>query len=559
LANSKPKKAGRFPKPRQNRAKPTIKSKDKRKNMGLLSEVVQSIRDYGIFMLDPSGTILTWNDGAKHIKGYSEEEIVGQNFRIFYLPEDIARHHPDAELEHARKTGRYEEEGWRLRKDRTKFWASVVITRITNRRGRLVGFAKVTRDLTARKEMEERLRESEERFRLLVGSVKDYAIFMLDPNGFVMNWNEGAAQIKGYLSEEIVGKHFSQFYPPEEVAAGKCEFELEEATRVGRFEDEGWRVRKDGSLLWANVVITAVRDAKGRLIGFSKVTRDLSERKKAEDKLQKSYAGLERRVQERTRELSEANEELEQRERDLEEALKARDEFLSIASHELKTPMTSLKMQLQMLRQKTRPERNESPPPEKLTKGLETSLRQVDRLTKLVEDLLDVARASARKVSYRMESVDLGHLVRDVADRLKDQIEAAGCRVELDVEEARGQFDPFRLDQVLENLVMNATKYAAGSKITLMVRTSGQDADLVVKDEGRGIPPESLGRLFERFERGPNSQYVNGLGLGLYISRQIVEGHHGSIRADSEEGKGTTFTIHLPLRQPPLSHAQVAP
>lgn len=511
--------------------------------------------DYGIFTLDPDGNILTWNTGAARIQGYSEEEIVGRNFRLFYLPEDIARKHPEFELERATEDGRYEEEGWRKRKDGSKFWASVVITKIAGPGGSLLGFSKVTRDLTHRKEIEERLRASEERFRLLVRSVRDYAIFLLDTDGRVASWNEGAAKIKGYRAEEILGKHFSVFYPPEE--AGKCEFELREAERVGRFEDEGWRLRKDGSRLWANVVITAVRDDRGRLLGFAKVTRDLSERKRAEDRLQKSYSDLERRVRERTHELSLANIELEAREQELREAVRVRDEFLSIASHELKTPLTSLKMQLQMLLRKTQPERGLLPPPDRLAKGLDSSLRQVDRLNKLVEDLLDVARAQARKVSFRMEKIDLRGVIEEAVERLQPQIDAARSHVELDLGPVMGEFDPFRLDQVLVNLITNALKYAAGTRINIQASAVGNMVTLIVRDEGKGIPADSLERLFERFERGSNAENVTGLGLGLFITRQIVEGHGGTIRVESEVGEGTSFIVRLPLRQPDAAPAEV--
>lgn len=552
MAKSKPYKAKRGAKSRRIRVKKASKPRIRRKHVStLLLEAVDSIRDYGIFAMDPNGNILTWNAGAERIKGYSEEEIVGKNFRIFYLPEDIARDHPTYELERAAETGRYEEEGWRKRKDGTTFWASIVITKITNRKGALIGFSKVTRDLTARKEMEEKVRATEERLHLLVRSVKDYAIFMLDTAGRVASWNEGAARIKGYRAEEIIGKHFSIFYLPEE--AGKCELELREAEAVGHFEDEGWRVRKDGSRLWASAMVTALRADSGQLIGFSKVIRDLSERKRAEDRLQKSYSDLERRVKERTHALSLANEELEAREQELRQAVQVRDEFLSVASHELKTPITSLKMQLQMLKQKTNPERGELPPVERLAKGLDSSLRQVDWLTKLVEDLLDVARAQARKVSFRMERIDLRRVIEDVIERLQPQIDRAGSKVELDLGPVPGDFDPFRLDQVLVNLITNALKYAAGTRIHIHASAIGNMATLVVKDEGKGIPADSLGRLFERFERGSNSQNITGLGLGLFITRQIVEGHGGSIRAESEEGQGTSFIVRLPLRQPTAS------
>ena len=239
--------------------------------------LVEQVVDYAIFILDPLGHIVTWNAGAQRIKGYTASEIVGQHISKFYRPEDVAS--VQNKLDVAAREGRFADEGWRVRKDGTLFWASVVITALRDPEGGLVGFAKVTRDMSEQRQASEILRQSEERFRLLVESVKDYAIFMLDPEGKIATWNIGAERLKGYSAEEIVGKHFSRFYPEADVRAGKCELELEGAVREGRFEDEGWRVRKDGSRFWANVVITALRDRRGTLVGFAKVTRDLTERR----------------------------------------------------------------------------------------------------------------------------------------------------------------------------------------------------------------------------------------------------------------------------------------
>jgi PAS domain S-box-containing protein len=249
---------------------------------------IDSIEDYGMFMLDLEGRVRTWNRGAQKMNGYAPAEIIGRHFSTFYPAADIAAGKPARELAEAIEHGRVEDEGFRLRKDGTRFWANVIITTLRDDRGQPRGFAKVTRDLTARLRHEEDLRRSDERFRLLVDSVRDYAIFMLDPSGRVATWNLGAQAIKGYRAEEIIGKHFSTFYPPHDLAAGKPEWELEVAIEQGRVEDEGWRVRKDGSLFWASVVITALRDARGELFGFAKVTRDLSARRAWEEALRRS-------------------------------------------------------------------------------------------------------------------------------------------------------------------------------------------------------------------------------------------------------------------------------
>src|SRR5689334_7548715 len=250
--------------------------------------LVESIQDYAIFALDRAGHILTWSAGAARLKGYARTEIIGRHFSVFYPPEDVAAGNPARELEEAVRMGRVEDQGWRVRKDGTRFWASVVITALYDEMGTVVGFAKVTRDLTQQRNETEALRESEARFRLLVESVRDYAIFLLDPEGHVATWNAGAERIKGYRAEEIIGRHFSVFYPEERVAERFPQYELEVAAREGRFEDEGWRIRKDGTRFWANVVITALRDETGTLVGFGKVTRDLTDRRQAEEALRES-------------------------------------------------------------------------------------------------------------------------------------------------------------------------------------------------------------------------------------------------------------------------------
>ncbi len=247
------------------------------------AQMVAQVRDYAVFLLDASGNIRTWNAGAEHLKGYRAEDIIGQHFSRFYPKESVSSGWPAHELAVAAATGRFEDEGWRLRKDGTRFWASVIITALRDPSGEVKGFLKITRDLTDRKQTEEKLRLSEERFRLMVESVKDYAIFMLDPEGRVATWNAGAQRIKGYTADEIIGQHFSQFYPGDAVARGWPEEELRRAIADGRFEDEGWRVRKDGTRFWASVVITTLRDQSGALRGFARITRDLTDQKIAEE------------------------------------------------------------------------------------------------------------------------------------------------------------------------------------------------------------------------------------------------------------------------------------
>jgi PAS domain S-box-containing protein len=263
----------------------------------LLRLLERNIRDYAIFTLDPGGHVTSWNVGAERIKGYTAEEIAGRHFSVFYPAQDIESGKPERELATAAADGRVEDEGWRLRKDGSRFWANVVITALYDDAGTLHGFGKITRDMTERRDTEQALRESEEHFRLLVQGVTDYAIFMLDPGGHIVSWNAGAERIKGYTAGEIAGRHFSVFYPPEDLAAGKPAAELRTAIADGRVEDEGWRLRKDGSRFWANVVITALYDDAGRLRGFGKVTRDMTERRDAEQNLNERRRLLSHMVQ----------------------------------------------------------------------------------------------------------------------------------------------------------------------------------------------------------------------------------------------------------------------
>jgi PAS domain S-box-containing protein len=243
--------------------------------------LVDAVVDYAIYMIDADGTVATWNAGARRFKGYEAHEIIGRPYATFFLPDDRAGGLPDHILRTAAEVGRFEAEGWRIRKDGTHFWAHAVVDAIRDKQGALVGYAKITRDLTDRRLAERALFESEQRFRQLVQGVKDYAIYMLDPDGRVSNWNAGAELIKGYSSDEIVGQHFSRFYTDEDRAAGEPDRALETARTRGKYEKEAWRLRKDGSRFWASVLIDPIYDETGQLTGYAKVTRDISERKQA--------------------------------------------------------------------------------------------------------------------------------------------------------------------------------------------------------------------------------------------------------------------------------------
>jgi PAS domain S-box-containing protein len=483
----------------------------------VLRTFVRGIRDYAIFLLDPGGFIQTWNAGAQIIIGYRPDEAIGRHFSIFYPREDLEAHKIERELEIAQRTGQYEEEGWRVRKDGSRYWASVLITTLRDEAGEITGYAKVVRDLTERKLVEERVRQDEERFRLLVEGVKDYAIFMLDPFGNVASWNAGAQRIKGYTADEIIGRHFSTFYPEEDIRAGKCEMELEVAAREGRFEDENWRLRKDGSRFWANVIITALRDQHGQLVGFGKVTRDLTERRLHEE--------------ERVR-LAQAQ-----------EAVRLRDEFLSIASHELKTPLTVLQLQLDALSERIRSV------DASLADRVARTTRASDRLTQLVDTLLDVSRIATGKFDLEKERMDLSQVAREVVERMTEVAKAASSCIEVVVPaQLEGTWDRIRVEQVITNLLGNAIKYAAGTPIRLNIFEDAENAVIEVRDRGPGLPPDGA-QLFERFERAASMRNYGGLGLGLYIVQQIAEAHGGSVAAMNVPEGGARFLVRLPRKE----------
>ncbi len=442
------------------------------------------------------------------------------------------------------RNGTYEEEGWRLRKDGSRFWANVVITALIDADGRLQGFGKVTRDLTERKRTDERLRASEERFRLMVEGVTDYAIFMLDPSGNITTWNEGARRNKGYEANEIIGQHFSVFYMPGDLAHDKPAHELREAAAQGRFEDFGWRVRKDGSHFWANVVITAVKDKEGKLIGFSKVTRDLTERKRAEDIVRQAQESLEQRVRERTEELANAKAQAER-------AVQVRDRFLSIASHELKTPLTSLMLQIQMRQRRlAKPSGAEYFSIERVRKMVEDDAKQIGRLAHLVDDMLDISRLTAGKFLLNRRETDLRAIVREVLDRFANELDAANTPVSLQADAVVGEWDPYRLEQVVVNLVTNAMKYGAAKPVEIQLACDAGWATMIVRDQGIGIRAEDHQRIFEQFERAEASGTTAGLGLGLYIVQQIINTHGGTIHVESELNRGASFIVKLPVQVP---------
>ncbi len=479
--------------------------------------LVDSIEDYAIFLMDANGVVLSWNPGAQKIKGYAAHEVIGRHFSIFYPPELLAKDWPAHELKRARETGKYEEEGWRLRKDGTRFWAHIIIGRLSDGQGGVRGFSKITHDLTQRQLEAEQLRASEERFRLMVDSVKDYAIFMLDPSGHVVSWNAGARALKGYEAREIIGRHFSVFYPEEVKSTGFLLHELETARRTGRFEDEGWRVRKDGRRFWASVVITAVFDPSGQLRGFTKITRDLSDRRKVSQ---------------------------------LEDEGKRINNFLAVLGHELRNPLAPIANAAEVLSR-----REQSPAVQRLTQIM---LRQVRLIARLVEDLMDVGRITSGKIHLEMKPVSFKSVVEDSFETMRPLAQAKSQQLNFRAEgpEPWVQGDRVRLIQIVCNLLNNAIKFTpAEGKIDVALRKAGSLAELVVRDSGPGIAPAALPRIFEMFQQaGEDARALGGLGLGLTLVRQLVQLHGGEVHANSSgvPHEGSEFIVRIPRIKPPV-------
>jgi PAS domain S-box-containing protein len=486
--------------------------------------LVEAVTDYAIYMLNPSGIVTSWNAGAQRFKGYTRDEIIGQHFSLFYTDADRETDLPGRALEIAAREGKFECTGWRVRRDGTRFWAHVVIDPIWSPSGVLTGFAKVTRDLTERKATDEALRRSEEQFRLLVQGVTDYAIYMLSPDGIVTNWNVGAQRIKGYLPSEIIGKHFSLFYAEEDRARGDPQRALETALRSGRFETEGWRMRKDGTKFWSHVVIDAIRGEDGKLLGFAKITRDITERKNAQATLEQAREALFQS-----------------------QKMDAVGQLTGGMAHDFNNLLTAVLGSLELLRKRL-------PNDPQIMRLLNNAVLGAQRGAALTQRML----AFARKQELNTKPVDVLTLVRSMTDLLERTI---GSSVQIQTQFplllSKVKADENQLELALLNLSVNARDAMRnGGTLLISAREQqvgaghetrlppGQYVCLAVTDQGDGMTEETLGRATEPFFT--TKGVGKGTGLGLSMVHGMSEQMGGRLLLKSREGQGTTAEIWLP-------------
>ncbi|CAN5493223.1 hypothetical protein BH23BAC1_BH23BAC1_17070 [soil metagenome] len=481
--------------------------------------LVKSVSDSAIFLLDSKGNVSTWNNGAENLLGYKKDEVMGKNFNIFYSDEDNESNLPQIILDKAENEGKYQFEAWRKIKDGSLFYAHTHINTIRDHSQKVIGFSNVTRNLTERKTAELNLWESEEKYRMLVDSVEDYAIILLDAEGKIRSWNAGAERLKGYSQEEIMGKHFSVFYPSETLKNQFPDFELEMARKDGKFEQEGWRVRKDGSLFWTNVIISPIYDEVGQILGFSKIARDLTSRKSIENELQ-----------EKNQELNKINSDL--------------DNFIYSVSHDLKSPISNFEGLLDALSGNLSKECKE--PVRKIFTYLDRSLK---KLKEVVNDLSEVGRVQREDQSaIELVNVKIDELVDEFRITHQNQIEEANAVIKTELEFNEIKFSKKNLRGILNNLLANSLNYRSPDRPPEIIVKSYKVKDffcLSISDNGLGIKKEHFSRIFEMFKR--INTHVEGTGIGLYIVNRIVENVNGKIEIESELGKGTTFKIYLPL------------
>jgi PAS domain S-box-containing protein len=479
--------------------------------------------------------ITYWNEGAERLYGWTRDEAIGRQ------PAALLGSQYPIPLEEIERqlqiSGRWEGEIIQRRKDGSQITVLARWGLQTDPASQPQSILEINSDVSREKRAIDELSKSEERFGLLVSTVIDYAIFMLDPTGRVVSWNEGAQRIKGYSADEIIGQHFAVFYPPEDVAKGKPAWMLDKAVREGRYEDEGWRVRKDGTRFVASVVLTALRDRTGILRGFAKVTRDITERRKAEA-LHEA---------ERDREAAQLRAHAER----MAELDRMKTEFLNLASHELRGPLSVVRGYNWMIRDGV--VKSEELPA--IAKIVEAKLVQINLL---VEQMLEAARIEADRAGLSRTTFDLAEIVSEQAAAFTAI--SAGHSIDL-VKPERPilvSADRSRITTVVANLLDNAIKYSPDADV-VRVNVGHEDgyAFVAVRDRGVGIAPEYVPLLFQRFSRLPTEQNVTtpGTGLGLFLCQAIARRHGGEIDVESSPGEGSVFTLRLPVTAPAAPHS----
>ena len=495
-----------------------------------LQQLIDAIVDYAIYMIDVDGTVRTWNSGAERVKGYSADEIIGKPFSSFYTPEDCARGLPQTALKIAAETGRFSSEGWRVRKDGSRFWASVVVDAIRDEQDQLIGFAKVTRDITERQQAHSELVASEARYRRLIEAVVDYAIFQLDPAGNVTTWNPGAERIKGYTPQEIIGRSFSQFYTPEDLQLGVPQRALSEAAEQGRFEAEGWRMRKDGSRFWASVVIDRITDEAGNIVGFAKVTRDVTDRKQAQDEL--------KHVQEQLV----ASQKLE-----------AVGQLSGGIAHDFNNLLMIVLGNLETAERYSR----HSGGSVNLQRALANAKRGAQRAAALTSRLL----AFSRRQALDPKPITLNNFLNGLQEFLQRTL---GERIEIQTVGSAGlwqiEADANHLESAIINLGINARDAMTdGGKLTVEAVNVSADEDycrlnpellpgqyvvVCVTDTGTGMTADVLNHAFEPFFT--TKEPGQGTGLGLSQVYGFVKQSGGHVKIYSEVGQGTSIRMYFP-------------
>ena len=495
--------------------------------------LVEAITDYAIYMLDRDGLVTSWNPGARQLKGYEAHEIVGEHFSRFYTDEDRNSGLPARALETARRVGKFESEGWRVRKDGTRFWAFVVIDPIRSSSGECIGFAEITRDLTERKKSDEALKKSEQQFRLLVQGVTDYAIYMLDPEGFVSSWNPGAQRIKGYSPSEIIGQHFSQFYTEDDRTVGEPQRALDTAARAGRFENEAWRVRKDGSRFFAHVVLDPIHADDGTIIGYAKITRDITERREAAQRLERAREAL-----------------LQS------QKMEAIGHLTGGVAHDFNNLLMAVLGSLELVRKRIATDK-------KLTPLLDNAILAAQRGAVLTKRML----AFARQQELKDETIYVPKLVIGMTDLLERSIGqqiSIETRFPLALKPIRS--DANQVEMALLNLAVNARDaMPEGGQIIVTARNEDVSSDetnglkagsyicLSVKDSGEGMDKATLSRAMEPFFT--TKEPGKGTGLGLPMVHGLAEQSGGRFILQSELGKGTTAELWLPVDE--SAHSEI--